>query len=139
MAVRLHSSWKKENTKEKKETKQIISLKKLLTDQLLPPHTNAQTQWIKFHSDYTIIFIYFRYKLNLKFFIDFRYIFNCDYLYFHSLCTLHTHPGQVKQINLGLEYENIENHFLQLFLDFYRGTITVLFFISFVNSINLVN
>ena len=30
MAVRLHTSWKKEKTKEKKETKKNISLKKLL-------------------------------------------------------------------------------------------------------------
>lgn len=44
MAVRLHSSWKKEKTKEKKETKQIISLKTLLTDQLLPPsHKRTDT------------------------------------------------------------------------------------------------
>ena len=45
MAVRLHSSWKKEKKKkEKKETKQIISLKTLLTDQLLPPsHKRTDT------------------------------------------------------------------------------------------------
>ena len=57
---------KKKKRRKKKETKQIISLKELLTDQLLPPrHTNAQTQWIKFHSNYTIIFLDFRYKLDL--------------------------------------------------------------------------
>lgn len=58
----------KRKTRRKKETKQIISLKTLLTDQLFPtpPHTNAQTQWIKFHSNYTIICIDF-YWFSLHF------------------------------------------------------------------------
>lgn len=100
MSVRLHSSWKKEKTKETKETKENTSLKKLLNrSAAFPPQTNAQTQWIKFQSYHTMIFI------------NSRYIFSRDYLYYHSLCTLYTHPGQVKQMYLGLKYENIVNPF----------------------------